>query len=316
MGYAKHFNLEREPFSNAPNDQFYFNSDQHNQALLRLMYAVDSNKGLAVLVGGVGTGKTTLARRMLDNLPLDQYESSLLVMIHSAITPVWILSRIALQLGVKSPDTDPLKILKQLYERLLKIHAEGRTAVVLIDEAQMLQSRELMEEFRGLLNLEIPGKKLLNMVFFGLSNLEQTMKLDEPLAQRVAVKYTLKPLSEETTHQYIAHRLQVAGSTQPLFETAAIDKIHKYAGGVPRLINTIADNALFETFLRHNQIVSANIVDNVSTDLGLKHDQVQGTSKDRIVDVPAETGSSPENEDDNHADLEAIDSLLEGFQEG
>jgi len=99
MGYTDHFNFEREPFSNAPNDKFYFDSEQHNQALLRLKYSVDSDKGLAVLVGGVGTGKTTLARRMLDNLPCEKYESSLLVMIHSAITPEWIMSRICMQLG-------------------------------------------------------------------------------------------------------------------------------------------------------------------------------------------------------------------------
>ncbi|WP_020675742.1 ExeA family protein [Geopsychrobacter electrodiphilus] len=314
MGYAEYFNLEREPFSNAPNDKFFFNSDQHNQALLRLMYAVDSNKGLAVLVGGVGTGKTTLARRMLDNLPLDQYESSLLVMIHSGITPVWILSRIALQLGVKAPDNDPLRILKQLYERLLQIHDEGRKAVVLIDEAQMLQSRELMEEFRGLLNLEIPGKKLLNVVFFGLSNLEQSMKLDEPLAQRVAVKYTLKPLSAETTHSYIAHRLRVAGGEEMLFEESAIDKIHKYAGGVPRLINTIADNALFETYLRHDLIVSEAVVDSVSEDLGLSNPiSFQPVSTQSAV-VSAVPEAQPDGDDQN--DLEAIDTMLQGFQEG
>ena len=188
MDYLTHFALDREPFSNAPDARFYFNSEQHSQALLRLMYAVDSNKGLAVLVGGVGTGKTTLARRMLDSLSEEQYESSLLVMVHSGITTEWILTRIAMQLGVTDPAADRLSILKQLYDRLLAIEAEGRRAVVLIDEAQMLQSRELMEEFRGLLNLEIPGKKLLNIVFFGLPEVEDCLRLDEPLAQRVAVK--------------------------------------------------------------------------------------------------------------------------------
>lgn len=314
MGYAEYFNLEREPFSNAPNDKFYFNSDQHNQALLRLMYSVDSNKGLAVLVGGVGTGKTTLARRMLDNLTVDKYESSLLVMIHSGITPEWILSRIAMQLGVKNPDEDPLKILKQLYERLLQIHSEGRKAVVLIDEAQMLQSRELMEEFRGLLNLEIPGKKLLNVVFFGLSDLEETMRLDEPLAQRVAVKYTLKPLSVETTHSYIAHRLSVAGNDDVPFEDAAINKIHSFAGGVPRLINTIADNAMFEAFLRHDKVVSEEIVCSVAVDLGLSKPE----PKSELPPPSAEEVQveALEPEEDSQEDLEAIDSLLDGFQEG
>jgi general secretion pathway protein A len=269
MGYTDHFNFEREPFSNAPNDKFYFDSEQHNQALLRLKYSVDTDKGLAVLVGGVGTGKTTLARRMLDNLPYEKYESSLLVMIHSAITPEWIMSRICTQLGVKNPDISPLKMLKQLYERLLEIESEGRKAVVLIDEAQMLQTRELMEEFRGLLNLEIPDKKLLNIIFFGLPELDEIMKLDAPLAQRVAFKYTLTPLSTDATLEYINYRLQVAQCLESPFLDEALALIHKYSGGVPRLINTICDNALFEAYLRHAEKVTAEIVNNVAEDLGL-----------------------------------------------
>ena len=298
MGYTNHFNFDREPFSNAPNDEFYFNSEQHNQALVRLKYSVDSDKGLAVLVGGVGTGKTTLARRMLDDLPLEKYESSLLVMIHSAITPEWIMSRICVQLGVKNPDINPLKMLKQLYERLLEIEKEGRKAVVLIDEAQMLQTRELMEEFRGLLNLEIPDKKLLNIVFFGLPELDEVMKLDAPLAQRVAFKYTLKPLSTEATLDYIDYRLQVAGCEKSPFNASALVLIDKFSGGVPRLINTICDNALFETFLRHGTKITAEIINNVVEDLGL-------------ASVGLTLSSVDEEDDDELDDIEIIFDGLE-----
>ena len=284
MSYLAHYALDREPFSNAPDARFYYNSDQHSQALLRLMYAVDSNKGLAVLVGGVGTGKTTLARRMLDNLPEDRYESSLLVMVHSGITPEWILTRISTQLGVESPAGDRLKLLKQLYTRLLEIDAEGRRAVVLIDEAQMLQTRELMEEFRGLLNLEIPGKKLLNIVFFGLPEVEDCLALDEPLAQRVAVKYHLKSMAVETTTSYIKHRLQIAGAKHVLYDEEVIPLIHRYAGGVPRLINTISDNCLFEAYLRKVKQVDSKIAHSVAGDLGLLPQPLSEISQDKPHD--------------------------------
>lgn len=298
MSYIEHYSLEREPFSNAPDARFYYNSERHSQALLRLMYAVDSNKGLAVLVGGVGTGKTTLARRMLDSLPEQKYESSLLVMVHSGITPEWILTRIALQLGVTNPASDRLAVLKQLYDRLLQIEEAGRRAVVLIDEAQMLQSRELMEEFRGLLNLEIPGKKLLNIVFFGLSELEECLKLDEPLAQRVAVKYHLKSLTVDITESYIKHRLQVAGAKRMLFAGDCIGIIHGYTGGVPRLINTVCDNCLFEGYLRKQQTVDASIVHSVAGDLGLLR-------QDSAAPV----------EDDSRTELDEIENMLDRLEQ-
>ncbi len=288
MSYLEHYGLDREPFSNAPDARFYYNSELHSQALLRLMYAVDSNKGLAVLVGGVGTGKTTLARRMLDNLPEDRYESSLLVMVHSGITPEWILTRIALQLGVHEPANDRLKLLKQLYTRLLEIEDEGRRAVVLIDEAQMLQSRELMEEFRGLLNLEVPGKKLLNIVFFGLTELEDCLALDEPLAQRVAVKYHLKSMTVQTTTSYIKHRLQVAGAREVLYDAEVIPLIHRYAGGVPRLINTISDNCLFEAYLRKIHKVDSRIAHSVAGDLGLLQHPLSALPQAKVKDELAE----------------------------
>lgn len=298
MSYCQHFGLEREPFSNAPDARFYYNSEQHSEALVRLLYSVDSNKGLAVLVGGIGTGKTTLARRMLDSLSQDRYESSLLVMVHSGITPEWILTRIALQLGVEDPAQDRLSLLRQLYDRLLTIEDSGRRAVVLIDEAQMLQSQALMEEFRGLLNLEIPGKKLLNIVFFGLAEIEECLKLDEPLAQRVAVKCHLRSLTVENTVAYIKHRLRIAGASRLLFTPEAITAIHQAAGGVPRLINTICDNCLFETYLRRSDVVDFDTVSHVAADLGLAQTADDAASA-RLVD----------------SELEEIENLLDQLEQ-
>lgn len=305
MSYVEFFGMEREPFSNAPDARFFFNSDQHSQALTRLMYAVDSNKGLAVLVGGVGAGKTTLARRMLDRLCEERYQSSLLVMVHSGVTPEWILTRIALQLGVEAPKEDRLELLRQLYDRLLQIHEAGKTAVVLIDEAQMLRSRALMEEFRGLLNLEIPGKKLLNVVFFGLVEVEDCLRLDEPLAQRVALKYHLKSLSSTLTESYIRYRLHIAGAKRMIFQPEAIAAIHACSCGVPRLINTVCDNTLLEAFLRKQNHVDLRIVQSVAGDLGLLRPNLQQSAAQTAA-AAAPTATAPPAD----LDLDDIESML------
>src|SRR5690349_3285245 len=198
---------------------------------MRLMHAVSQMKGLALLVGDIGAGKTTLARRMLDSLPEEEYEAALLVIVHSGITASWLLRRIALQLGVENPAEEKLALLAQLYQRLVRIYESGKKAVVLIDEAQMLATREIMEEFRGLLNLEVPERKLLSFVFFGLPEIEDNLKLDPPLAQRVALRYRLDPLTEEATDAYVRHRLRLAGAQRVPVTPGAIGAVHRFSRG-------------------------------------------------------------------------------------
>jgi type II secretory pathway predicted ATPase ExeA len=237
--------------------------------MVRLLFSVDNMRGLAICVGDIGAGKTTLARRMLDNLPEEQYEAALLVIIHAGITAEWLLRRIALQLGVESPAEEKLTLLSQLYQRLVQLYESGKKAVVLIDEAQMLQTRELMEEFRGLLNLEVPERKLLSFVFFGLPELEQNLMLDPPLAQRVALRYKLEPFNLESTDAYIKHRLRMAGSKKMLFTSKAVEALHRHSRGVPRLINTLCDNGLFEAALARRVVVDRSLVEQAAKALGL-----------------------------------------------
>jgi type II secretory pathway predicted ATPase ExeA len=269
VNYLDFYELGQEPFSNAPVSRFYYGSTQHAQALMRLSHAVSSMKGLAVLVGDIGAGKTTLARRMLDSLPEEEYEAALLVIIHSGITASWLLRRIALQLGVEAPAEEKLALLSQLYQRLVKIYEQGKKAVVLIDEAQMLASREIMEEFRGLLNLEVPERKLISFVFFGLPEIEQNLRLDPPLAQRVALKYRLEALQAADTDAYVRHRLRLAGAGRVPFTPEAIARVHLHGRGTPRLINTLCDNALFEGFVARVRDIGPAEVDRVARDLGL-----------------------------------------------
>lgn len=269
MDYLDFYGLSQEPFSVMPITKFYYHSEQHDRALEKLQYAVSTMKGLAVLIGDLGTGKTTLARRLLDSLPDDEYNASLLVIIHSDVDSTWLIKRVATQLGVANVANEKVDILSQLYERLVQIAEEGKKAVILIDEAQMLKKPTLMEEFRGLLNLELPDKKLLSFVFFGLPELEECLKADPPLAQRVAVKYRLQPFKPETTEAYIHHRMSLAEVDDPIFTSEACKAIHEHSKGVPRLINVVCDNALFEGYVRKKRTVDIDIVSSVASDLGI-----------------------------------------------
>ena len=279
MSYLEYFGLRHEPFSNAPVSRFYFDSEQHRQALRRLLHVVERMKGLAVLVGDVGAGKSTLARRLLDQLPDTEYEAALIVIMHSQVATDWLLQRIALQLGVPDPATERVAVLAQLYKRLVQIYEEGRKAVVLIDEAQMLQSREIMEEFRGLLNLEVPERKLLSFVFFGLPELEDTLKLDPPLQQRVAMRYRLETLTPSDTAAYLDYRLKQAGTDRNPFSDEAIATIHAASHGTPRAINTLADNALLEAYFDAQAVIDGALIERVSQNLGLLVGGPQKSSK-------------------------------------
>ena len=267
MSYIEFYNLKEQPFSISVDNRFYYNSTQHAEALIRLKYAAEERKGFAILVGELGTGKTTLARRMLDELDEGSYESALLIVIHSSVTSEWLLRKIAMQLGVEKPADGKTELLTQLYNRLVEIYDKGKKAVVLIDEAQMLQNKEVMEEVRGILNIELDGHKLITFIFFGLTELDKYLALDEPLKQRVAVRFELRSFIPSATEEYIKFRLQKAGAKRELFTKDAMIAVHEYTDGVPRLINTLCDNALLEGFLRKRDRIDAEMIREVATDL-------------------------------------------------
>ena len=275
MSYLDFYKLTAEPFSNAPVTRFYYSSRQHERAQQKIRYAIENMKGLGVVIGEIGAGKTTLARRVLDSLPDSEYHAAMLVIVHSGITADWLLKQIAIQLGVRNPAEQKLPLLSQVYRRLQQITQEGRKAVILIDEAQMLKTRELMEEFRGLLNLEVPGRKLITFVFFGLAELSEVLKIDEPLRNRVAVRCQLGPLDLTDLTSYVRHRLMIAGCPRDLFSPEALEHIFTYSKGVPRLINTICDNCLFEGFIAKSSVITGEIAEQVSLELGLEKPQLQ-----------------------------------------
>jgi type II secretory pathway predicted ATPase ExeA len=269
MDFLEYYGLREHPFSNVVDSRFYYNSPLHSKALIKLKHSIDAKRGLAVVIGDTGAGKTTLARRLLEELDENLYEAALLVIIHSSVSSSWLLRKFAIQLGITDVREEKVELLGQIYRRLAEINDEGKTAVVLIDEVQMLKSKEIMEEFRGLLNMEMAEGKMINLVFFGLNELEDVLSLDEPLKQRVAVKIRLSSFSEQDTKDYILHRLGVAGKTRDVFDEAAFAEIFKYSKGLPRLINTICDNALLEGALFKSETINGAIIRTVAVDLGL-----------------------------------------------
>jgi len=269
MGYESFYSLREHPFSFAADDKFYYDSPQHSKALLKLSHAVETEKGLALLVGDIGTGKTTLSRRLLDQLISQEIEATLLVIIHSEITSLWFLKKIALMLEAGSDSEDKIEIITSVYHRLLEFAQKHKKVVILIDEANMLRSKEIMEEIRGLLNLESERGKLLNFILFGLPDTEDYLKLDPPLYQRIAIRCVLPTLDEKATYNYIVHRLRVAGCSRALFDRDAMNAIFLHSKGNPRTINAICDNALLEGYLLKRVTIDVKIIDDVAQDLGL-----------------------------------------------
>ena len=270
MDYLEFYKLSEHPFSNVVDSRFYYNSPQQAEAVIKLKYAVDTKKGLAVVIGNIGAGKTTLARKLLEELDEENYEAALLVIMHSSVSSEWLFKKFAIQLGVADMSSDKIELLGQIYRRLHEINEQGKKAVVMMDEVQMLNSREIMEEFRGLLNMETSAGKMVNFIFFGLPELDQVLSLDEPLKQRVAVKIRLQSFSEDNTKDYVRHRMGVASASEDIFTESAVKLIYQYSNGSPRLINTICDNALLEGFLFKHALIDDSIIKAVAVDLGLE----------------------------------------------
>ena len=269
MNLLEFFHLRENPFSITIDSRFFYNAQQPAEALVRLKHAVENMKGLAMVVGDVGAGKTTLATRLLEELETGEYEAALLIVIHTAVTSEWMLRKIALQMEIPAPGETKTELLTQLAQRLEEVFKSGKKAVVLIDEAQMLRGRELMEDFRGLLNIEVDGHKVVTFVLFGLPELDEVLALDRPLQQRVAPRFQLTELDASGTEAYITYRLGIAGSREAIFKPETFPVIWRYYKGTPRLINILCDNALLEAYLRKQERIEADLIHEVAQDLKL-----------------------------------------------
>jgi general secretion pathway protein A len=260
--YEQYYGLEERPFSITPDPRFVFLSPRHEDALAHLLYGVGrgGSGGFVQLTGEVGTGKTTLCRLMLEQVPEN---TRVALILNPMLEPVELLRAICRELGVEPPPADAgQEALGQcLNERLLEIHAAGERAVLIVDEAQNM-SRETLEQVRLLTNLETETDKLLQIILLGQPELRELLSRPSlrQLAQRITARYHLAPLGPDETADYVRHRIQVAGAARCPFTNGALRTLHHVSGGVPRLINIIADRALMAGYVRESDRVTPAMV--------------------------------------------------------
>lgn len=256
--YEKHWGLMSPPFQNVPDPNFFFPSTKHREGLARLMYAVKHGKGAALLIGEVGSGKTTLSRAFILQLSEDKYDVGLVT--NPSLPPGDLLEEIDLQLGISPPTTDKADLLRSLNHRLLNNVQEGKDTVLIIDEAHIIKDPEVYEELRMLLNFQLNDRFLLTLVLMGQPELKERIAAARQLQQRIAIRYHLTPLDMAETTQYILFRLQKAGCTRPLFDDEALRLLYQESRGLPRVINNLCDLCLLEGYASKSRSVDAALV--------------------------------------------------------
>ena len=258
--YLEHFNLSERPFSITPNPLFLYMSRCHREALAHLIYGLGEGGGFVQLTGEVGTGKTSLCRCLLEQVP-DNVD--LAVVFNPKVTAFELIASVCDELGVKYPENDASikKLTDVLNQYLLEAHAKGRRTVLIIDEAQNL-SADVLEQVRLLTNLETSTEKLLQIILIGQPELRTLLQREDmlQLAQRVTARYRLEPLTREETGAYIEHRLHICGATRPIFKKSAVDRIYRLSGGIPRLINVLCDRALLGAYTEGKLQIDRKII--------------------------------------------------------
>lgn len=247
--YTEYFGLKEKPFTISPDPRYLYMSEQHREALAHLLYGISSDGCLVLLTGGVGTGKTTVCRSLLEQLP-ENTEAAFIV--NPKLSVHELLETICEELGItfQGKDKSVKVFIDAITDHLLRTHAMGKTTILIIDEAQNLDM-EVLEQLRLLTNLETNTDKLLKIVLIGQPELQEKLKNPEvtQISQRITSKYHIQPLNENDVYGFIRHRLIIAGGGRmQFFSKNALKLAYRMSKGIPRMINVLCDRALLGAY--------------------------------------------------------------------
>ncbi len=290
--YKSFFGLQENPFNVSPDPRYMFVTKEIEEALSGLMYGIQTRKGILTLTGEVGTGKTTLVNRLLNWLNTQGTKSAFIF--NSRMNSSQLFDFVLAEFEIACTSTSKSQQLMKLNQWLMDRYKAGETAVLIVDEAQNL-TFPVLEEIRLLTNFETSTHKLLQIVLSGQPELEEKLKLPQlrQLRQRITIRSKTSSLTKAQTHSYIQERLRIAGAVsneEPIFSAQAIDTVHLYSLGVPRVVNLLCEHALINAYVAHNRTIQPTVVEAVAREFQL--DEVEPVAPPESLRNSAEMFSS------------------------
>ena len=264
--YKNFYELKENPFNVTSDPNFFFSSVHHAEAFSHMIYGIENRKGILVMTGEIGTGKTTLCRTLLNRL---DSKTKTAFILYPNFSELQLIQLIIKDLGIETQQKNKASLINALNEFLLEETVQGNNVVLIIDEAQNLKARQL-EQIRLLSNLETEKEKLLQIILVGQPELCDMLRQPalRQINQRVAVRCHMAPLEKSELRNYIEHRLKVAGASSRLvFTDTAIEKIYEHSQGTPRLINIVCDRALLAGFVEETYTIDESILEKCTTEV-------------------------------------------------
>jgi general secretion pathway protein A len=263
--YLQYWGLKKPPFGNVPDSGIFYESPQHEEALFRLLFAVKHRKGVAMLTGEVGCGKTTVSRAFIQHIATDDFEVRTLT--NPALDPIDLIRAVLMKFGEDADSDSKSILLSRLQNRLGRNAEQGLSTVLIIDEAHVVSNRATFEELRMLLNLQLENQFLITLILIGQPPLLEKIAALQPLDERIGIKYHLEPLDFVNTIRYLLYRLRRGGADRGIFTKDAVQALYEYSGGIPLRINNVGDRSLLVGFMRKAKVLGKSIVAEAIEDL-------------------------------------------------